>query len=344
MITKLVRPLGGEFKESNLRRWILLGVVAFTFTIPPRLGFGADRIRIGYSGISVSNAMVWVTQEGRLFEKNGLDVELLYLQAFLGQTALIAGEIQTGVYSAFLMSPARLQGADVVMVVSFVNHLLNRLVVRPEIRSPADLKGKRIGISRFGTTLDWTTRFLLSKLGLNPEKDVTVLQVGANDTLTASLIAGITIDGALLSSPYYKRAVAAGMRVLVNMEEMNIPYQQTGLNTTQRFITRSPDVVRRVVKSVVEGIHLMRTHPEVAKRAIGKRMQIKDEKELEEAYQLLHGFIQTKPYPSLEGFKTIFAELSKTLPKARTADPKDFVDTRFLEELDRSGFIDGLYR
>jgi hypothetical protein len=95
---------------------------------------------------------------------------------------------------------------------------------------------------------------------------------------------------------------------------------------------------------VIEGIHLMRTNPALAKRALSKRMQIKDEKELEDTYQLLKSFIQVKPYPSLEAFKTIFEDLAKRVPAAKTANAKEYVDTRFIDELDKSGYIDGLYR
>jgi ABC-type nitrate/sulfonate/bicarbonate transport system substrate-binding protein len=116
------------------------------------------------------------------------------------------------------------------------------------------------------------------------------------------------------------------------------------LNTTQKFIARNPDTVRRMVKSVIEGIHLMRTNPAVAKRAISKRMQIKDEKEIDDTYQLLRSFVQAKPYPTLEGFKTIFEDLAKRVPAAKTANAKEFMDTRFIEELDKSGYIDGLYK
>lgn len=308
------------------------------------LSHGADKVKIGYSGATISNAMLWVTEEGKLFHKNGIDPEILYLQTTLGQTALIAGEIHMCVYSASLLSSARVQGADVVMVTSFLNSPLYRLVVRPEIRTVTDLKGKRLGITRFGTVTDSTTRLLVARLGLDPDKDVSYVQVGDVPVLMASLAAGKTIDGAIIQPPYYKKAVASGMRILANMQEMDIPFQQTGLNTTQKFIAKNPDVVRRVVKSVIEAIHLMRANPAVAKRAIARRMQIRDEGELEDSYQLLRSFIQVKPYPTLEGFKTIFADLAKRVPAAKNADPRDFVDTRFIEELDRSGFIDGLYR
>jgi NitT/TauT family transport system substrate-binding protein len=318
-------------------------IVAAIVTFSPVLA-GAERIRIGYSGATISNAMLWVTEEGKLFQKNGLDPELLYLQTTLGQTALIAGEIAMCVYSGSLLSAARLQGADVVMVASFLNKPIYRLIVRPEIRTAADLKGKRLGITRFGTVTDYTTKLLVARLGLDPEKDVALVQVGDVPVLLTSLIAGKTIDGAIIQPPYYQKAVNAGMRILANMQEMDIQVQQTGLNTTQKFIAKNPDIVRRAVKSIIEGIHLMRTSPALAKRAIAKRMQLKDEKELEESYQLLRSFVPIKPYPTLEGFRTIFGDLAKRVPAAKSADPKDFVDVRFIEELDRSGFIDGLYR
>ena len=330
---------------SNFRFHLLFIVAVVTLVLSPRqFASAADKVRIGYSGATVSNAMLWVTDEGRLFQKNGIDPQILYLQTTLGQTAMIAGEIDMCVYSGSLLSSARLQGVDVVMVASFLNKPLYRLVVRPEIKTVADLKGKRLGITRFGTVTDSMSRLLVGKLGLDPDKDVSYVQVGDVPVLLASLSTGRIIDGAIIQPPYYVKAVASGMRVLVNMQEMSIPVQQTGLNTTQRFIAKNPDITRRVVKSVIEGIHLMRTNPAVAKRALSRRMQIKDEKEIDDTYQLLNSFVQVKPYPTLEGFKTIFDDLAKRVPAAKNANPKDFVDTRFIEELDKSGYIDGLYR
>ena len=198
----------------------------------PRASFADDKIRLGYSGLSPATAMLWVAQEGKLFEKNGLTPDLLFLRNNLGQSALIAGEIEMCSYSASLLAPARVQGADLVMIVSFQQKLNYRLVVRPEIRTLADLKGKVLGITRYGTVNDATMRLLLSKLGLNPDRDVTLIQVGDSAPVVAtSLIAGKTFDGALLQPPWYNKAVEAGMRVFANMEEMDIPFQQVGLNT-----------------------------------------------------------------------------------------------------------------
>jgi NitT/TauT family transport system substrate-binding protein len=318
--------------------------VIFLLLLPHTLS-AAEKIRIGYSGLSPATGMLWVTHEGRLFEKNGLTPDVLFLRNNLGQSALIAGEIEMCGYSASLLAPARVQGADPLMIVSFQRKLNYRLVVRPEIRTLEDLKGKVLGVTRYGTVNDWTMRLLLNKLGVNPERDVRLIQVGDSAPAVAtSLIAGKTFDGALLQPPFYNKAVESGMRVFANMEEMDIPFQQTGLNTTQSYIAKNPDIVRRVVKSVIEGVHLIHTNPGLAKRAISRYMQIKDEKALEDSYQQLKATSEIKPYPSVEGFKTILDDLAKKLPAARTANPRDFMDARFIQELDKSGYIDGLYR
>lgn len=317
--------------------------VAFLLFFSPLLSFAADKLRIGYGAPSVTMAPLWIAHEGGVFSRNGLEIEALYLESALVQRALIAGEISFGEMTGALLSAPRLQGADVTVVLGFVDRLLFRLVARADIKSASDLRGKKIGTSRFGAALDRALRLALPRLGVNPEKDVTFLQIGSEATLLTALL-GKTVDATLLQPPRFRKAVEAGMNVLANLEEMNIPFQHTGLVTTQRFIAKSPDVTRRVVKSFVDGIHLMRNQPEIAKKAINRHMRLNDERELEEAYQLLKRVALTKPYPSLAGIRTILDDLADQLPAAKTADPKDFVDTRWLEELDRAGYIDKLYR
>ncbi len=303
----------------------------------------AGKLRIGYGAPTVSMAPLWVTKEAGIFEKNDLEVEALYLESALVQKALIAGDIQFAEMTGALMSAPRLQGADLVMLAGFQNRLLYRLIVRPEIGTVSDLKGKRVGVSRFGAGADQSTRLLLSKLGLDPQKDVTLLQVGGEPTRIAAIV-GKSIDATVVQPPMHKKAAEAGMRILANMEEMDIPFQHTGLVTTQSFIAKEPAIVRRVVKSFIEGIHVSKKEAEVSKRAIRRYMRVKDERELQDTYEILKDLIPKKPYPTVEGFRIIFAELGGKIPAARTADPRDFVELRFLEELDRSGFIDGLYR
>ncbi|MSP40802.1 MAG: ABC transporter substrate-binding protein [Deltaproteobacteria bacterium] len=319
---------------------ILLFLLSCALPYPLR---AADKLRIGYGAPSVAMSVLWITKEGRLFEKNGLDVEVLYLESALVQRALIAGNITFGEMTGSLMSAPKLQGADLVMVASFLNHLLYRLVARPEIKSTAELRGKRVGVSRFGAGADRATRLLLTKLGLNPEKDLTLIQVGGAPTRLAALMAN-SIDATIVEPPDHKKAQEAGLRMLANMEEMNVPFQHTGLVTTRAQLAKSPDVSRRVVKSFVEGIHLAMTHAEISKQAFRRYLRLQQDRDQEEALQVLRSFLPRKPFPTIDGFKAVFAELAEQIPAAKTADPKDFIDTRFLEELDRSGYIDGLYR
>jgi ABC-type nitrate/sulfonate/bicarbonate transport system substrate-binding protein len=172
---------------------------------------------------------------------------------------------------------------------------------------------------------------------------VTILQIGDTATRIAAMMAK-TVDGAIFDPPDHRRAVENGGRIMMNLEETVIPYQHAGMMTSRKHSAVRPDIVRRVVKSIVEGAAVVRKDPETSKRALSLRMRIKDAKELEETYQQLRGFTRAKPYPSVEGFKAILDDLGKRMPAAKSADPNDFADIRFIEELDKSGYIDGLYK
>ena len=305
----------------------------------------ADKVKFAYAAPSINVSMLWITKEAKLFDKNGVDAEILFLDPSLVQKAMITGEIQLAMMTGGLMAPPKLAGIDLVMLAGFVNKYVFRLVVRPEINSANDLKGKRAGISPIGSAADRGLRLLLTKWGLNPEKDMVFFQMsgGGEPARIASLIAN-SIDATLINPPSHKKAVEAGMKVLANMEDMDIHLQHIGLVTSQRWQTKNVDATRRIVKSFVEGIYVMRTNPKLAKMALGKYMKITNDGELEEMYQLLRKLIAVKPYPTNEGFRAVLDELSEKIPQARAANPKDFTDIRFLEELDKSGYIDQLYR
>jgi NitT/TauT family transport system substrate-binding protein len=304
---------------------------------------GADKVRIGYGSLTVHYAPIWVANEAQLFRKNGLDAEVLYLESALVRSALIAGDIDMGGMSGTTMAAPRLQGADPVLIASFLNSFQFRLVARPEIKSVADLRGKRIGVAGFGLGAHRGAQLILAKLGLNPDTDVVMLQIGGEPTRIAALISG-AIDATVVNPPLHNRAMEAGMKVLANMEEMGIPFQASALVTTERFIKNNPDVTRRSVRSIIEAIHLIKTNPETVKRTIRKYMRVKEDRDAEEAYQIIRDIVPRKPYPSLEAVKGVLDELSPKMPAAKTANPRDFVDVRFIEELDRSGYIDRLYQ
>jgi len=322
---------------------VLIGSMAILVLLSGSAARSAEQIRVGYGSLSTSYAPIWVAGEAQLFQKNGITAEVLYLESALVRTALIAGDIVMGGMSGTTMAAPRLQGADPIIIASFLNSLQYRLVVRPEIKTPAQLKGKRVGVAGFGLGAHRGAQIMVAKLGLNPDNDVVMLQIGGDPTRLSALLSG-TIDASVFNPPLYKRAVEAGMRVLANIEEMGFPVQASALVTTEQFVRKNPDSMRRAMRSIIESIYVIKSNPELTKRAIRKYMRFKDDRDTDEAYQIMRDVTPRKPYPTVEGIKTVLDELALKVPAARTAQPREFMDTRFIEELDRSGFIDGLYK
>jgi len=301
---------------------------------------GADKIRVAFSAVAPTQGVLWVADVGGLLNKNGFSAEIIYTRAAI--ETLVAGEVDFAQMTGALMSSARLQGADPVMIAGVQNTLEDRLVARPTIKAMEELKGKRIGVFRFGSASHLRLLHVLPRYGLS-ERDITMLQVGDTPERLIALASG-SIDATLLSPPDHFEALRAGMKILLNLRELNVPYQGSGLVTTQRLLAKRRDVARRFLKAYVEAVHILKTNPDVSKKALAKYRQTKDEKRLEDAYQTLREIVKPKPYPSIDGFKTIIKDASDRIPAAKTANPKDFIDISLLEELDRSGFIDALYK
>ena len=316
---------------------MLLGSALWLFSTR---GFAADNIRIAFSAISPTQGVLWVADVGGFLSKNGLNAEIIYTRAAI--ETLVAGEVQFGQMTGSLMFSARLQGADPVMIAGVQDVLNDRLVVRPNINSVESLKGKRIAVFRFGSASHMRLLNVLPRYGMS-ERDVTFLQVGDAPERLIAINSG-SVEATLLSPPEHFEAVRLGMKILLNLRDLNVPYQGSGLVTTQRLVARNRDLARRFLRAYVEAIHAVRTNPTLSKRAFAKYRQTKDEKQIEDAYQTLREMVPQKPYPSIDGFRTIIQDAAARIPAAKNANPRDFMDTSLLEELDRSGYIDALYR
>jgi NitT/TauT family transport system substrate-binding protein len=322
---------------TNLRLF-LAGVFVLAFLQTRALA--ADKIRVAFSAVSPTQGVLWVADVGGFLTKNGFSAEIIYTRAAI--ETLVAGEVQFGQMTGSLMFSARLQGADPVMIAGVQDTLNDRLIVRPNINSVEELKGKRIAVFRFGSASHMRLLNVLPRYGMS-ERDVTFLQVGdAPERLVA--ISGGSVEATLLSPPEHFQAQRLGMKILLNLRDLNVPYQGSGLVTTQRLIARNRDLAKRFLRAFVEAIHAVRTNPTLSKRAFAKYRQTNDEKQIEDAYQTLREMVPPKPYPSIDGFNTIIKDASERIPAARKANAKDFMDTSLLDELDRSGYIDALYR
>jgi NitT/TauT family transport system substrate-binding protein len=238
-----------SYRNKSLRQLSLWLAVLISVVVLQSTSTAADKVRIGYTSPTPNHGVLWVADFTGLFKKNGLDMEILYMPGNISLPSLLSGEIQFAQMTGALMSPGRLQGGDPVMLASVQDYLDDRLVARPNIKSIEELKGKRIGISRFGAASHMRVLNLLPRFGLG-EKDVTFLQIGDTPARVVALVGG-SVDASSFSPPDHLAAAKAGMKILFNMRELNVAYQGTGLVTTQRQIATNRDVVKRMVKAYV---------------------------------------------------------------------------------------------
>lgn len=287
--------------------------------------------------------MVYVTKEARLFEKNGLDVELIQVRGAQAAAALAAREI----YIAQMAGPGAVQvalaGADVVMVAGLVNKPDFSLVVPRSIRNREDLRGKKAAVSRFGGSSDFMTRLALKQLSLEPDRDVAIIQVGGSAERLAAMRAG-AIQAAVLTTGEKLNALRQGFHELLDLTRIDYPYQHTGVATTCAFIRTEEETLRSFMRAYVEGIRVYKTQRDFTVSALRKFLRTDDLELLREIYDAYFQKFPRAPYPTVEGIRNILTELSSRLPKAKTARPDDFVEPRFVKELDESGFIERLYR
>lgn len=305
------------------------------------------RINVGYSAISGDQLPAWVAKETGIFANNGLNVQLIF---FTGGTttvlALVSGDVPISQVAGPAIVNSALAGSDVVLVAGGITSLDYWLMGRPGIKTPEQLKGGTIAISRFGSATDFIARFALPKIGLTPEKDVTIVQVGSGPARLDAALAG-KVDAAIINPPASFIAEKKGMVILADVAKMGLVVQHTGVATTRRFIRKNPEIIRRYVKSQVEAVHRIYTDKETTIKVLSKYMGRGVEREiLEKSWEGLvnESILPKKQYPSLEGLKTILAPLAAKNPKARAAKPEDFADLSFIRELDQSGYIDSLYK
>jgi NitT/TauT family transport system substrate-binding protein len=301
------------------------------------------KLNVGYSAISGDQLPAWVAKEAGIFQKNGLDVQLIY---FTGGTtavmALVSADTPMSQVAGAAVVNSALAGSDTALIVGGVTSLNYYLMAQPQIKTAEQLKGGSVAISRFGSASDFIARFALSKIGLTPGKDVTLVQIGSTGARMDATLAG-RVQATVINPPASFIGQKRGMTVLADLPKLGLVYQHTSAATTRKYVREHPDIVRRYVKSQVEAVHRIYTDKEISIKALSKYFGRGVEPEILEktwANLLNESVLPRKQYPSLEGIKTILA----TEAKSTSAKPEDFVDLTFVRELDQSGYIDGLYK
>jgi NitT/TauT family transport system substrate-binding protein len=295
------------------------------------------KLNVVYPAITGVMTGLWVAAESRAFQKYGLDVTLLYIaSAPQVVRVMLAGESQITVSGGAPVVNANLSGADFVFVGGIVNVPAFYVMTTPEIKSLDDLRGKTVGVTRFGSSSDFAMRYVLLKHGLRPEKDVTLLQLGGMIELATALSKRL-IAAATLSSPADLRARKSGAQELVNMAKTGVSFPQSAIVTTRSYVQAHPDDVLNFLRGYSEGMQRMISDKSLAKRVIEKYTRDTDPEILESTYQYGVDYIAPIPYPAREGIAEILKQSNH--PKARSANPDEFIDMSLVKKLDDGGFF-----
>ena len=303
----------------------------------------AFKLRIGYVGLNVPQSILFVTKEAGLLDKNGIEPELIFFSGgSAGVAAMLAGDVPIAQSVGPEIVHAALSGADIVAVAVAVPRVTMAVVTGKEITKPEQLKGKRIAVSRFGSLSDGALRLALEKAGLK-QGEVTILQLGSTPSRVAALQSG-QIGATIVTMDFAIQAKKLGFNVLLDLAKLGIVLPQTGISTTRAYIRQQPEVVRRVVRAYVEGIHYFVTHEKESINTITRHLRLSDLPLANEMYRYVRNSIARKPYVPVEGMQNAISVAALQSPEAKNLNAEQLTDNRFIKELDDKGFIDQLYK
>ena len=303
----------------------------------------AAPLRVAYSAISGAMSSLWVAQEGGYFKREGLDVELLYIGGgSLLIQSMLSGDVPFADGPSVPVINASLRGADLLLIGNTGNSLVFSIMSRPEIKQPANLKGKKVGVTRLGGSTDWALDAALKQWGLE-RRDLTVVQTGGMPEGLAGLVAGV-FDAVVLSPPSNFKAAKAGMHELVDVGQLKIIFPNTPLSTSESFIKSNRDTALRFLRGFTLGLHRLRTDKEFSMKVLSKYTKVTDAETLAELHQT-YGVRYSGdriPYVRAEGVD----EILKKIPtkEAREARAGSFFDNSLLKELEQSGWFKSLER
>lgn len=320
----------------------LVAVLALLLAAAP--GRTQERLRLAWAGFSPTNSPIWVIEDRKLLQKQGVQPEVIAINASpTVLQALLANEIEAASISVTTLASSRLAGADSVMILGVVPTFVDYIASLANITTPEQLKGKTAGVNRLGSTSDLGLRLALRKLGIDPEKDVKIIPVGGTAERFASLSKGLT-QFTIIPEPFLTQAEKLGFHSLYKIADLKIPFWWNGILTREGIIKAKRPLLQKLVRAMVESIHIIKTEKEYAKAIFKKNLGINDPEGLDRAYRDYSSAFPEVPYPTPEGVKTMLDDIAHTNPKAAGADPKAFVDQSFVRELDASGFIKQLYK
>jgi ABC-type nitrate/sulfonate/bicarbonate transport system substrate-binding protein len=327
--------------EMNIRRILACALFALVVSCPPTLWAQEkklEKFRTGGGSASAAQMSVWLAKEGNYYEKNGLNVEVISIPgSSLAIQAMLSGELPIIQAGGAGPIQAALSGTDTVIIATIAKKFNWWIFAQPNINRIEDLRGKIFGTTRFGTQSDLASRIALRRAGIDPERDITMVQTGGPAETIGAMVAG-KVHAAAVTPPATLQARKAKLKDLVDLSKLDVEYHVNGVVTTRKFLKSNEDTVRRFLRAYIEGAVRGMKDKAFAMKTMGKYFRTDDHEVLEETYEMVikNGF-NVPPYPA--GIASLLLELEKTAPKAKTAKPEEFADSRLVKELDQSGFI-----
>jgi NitT/TauT family transport system substrate-binding protein len=301
-------------------------------------------VRIGIEAPAGTNSHYYVSKQLGLFQKHGINIELIsFPGGTVGLQALFAGDIQFATSDGVAGLSANLRGANLYFIAGMINTFPFSILSRPEIRTPQELRGKKIVISRYGSSSDTAVRAAVEKYDLKPDKDVIILQGGGQSERFAALRAG-AVDAAIVSPPLNLAGRKMGFNEVIDLSESGVAYSHQQIVAIKDYLDRNPDTVLRTLRALIEGLAAWK---DPAKKSlvmshVAKYLRLdleKNKDQVEETYRYYSKTFPTKPYSTAEGLEFTAQILKKNRPEAKDLQAKDFLNNRFVAELEKEGFL-----
>lgn len=314
-----------------------VALAAFGLILSTRAGAQIP-VRINWTAVTGAQSGMFMAQQEGIFKKNGLEVELLHISSSSrGIQAILAGEIALSYMDGANQVQANLKGGNIAFVAGATNKQVFSLMAKPEIKRIADLRGKKIGITRIGSSTHTSALYALNSAGLK-QSDYQILPLVEVPNILTALLAG-QVDAGVVSPPTNSRARKAGLNELMNLAKDGPEFVSVAVGTSRSYIRTNEDTVRRVVRSYAEGVQIFKTNKAAAQRMMQKYLRVKEQDILDDAYNQFREYLANPPYVTQKAMENVIADVAASDPSAKNAKPEDFMDMRFVAELDKQGFF-----
>jgi ABC-type nitrate/sulfonate/bicarbonate transport system substrate-binding protein len=311
--------------------------VAFFFCAASAGAQDLKKIKIGYPAISYNQIHIWVAKDAGLFRKHGLDAEIVFFRGGqMATQALVAGD--PPIVNIGTVVQAGLQGHDVVLIASSENAYNYSVVARPGTTRIEQLKGKRLGVSGFGSASHNAALILLKKFNLEANKDVALVVAGPTSERLSAVDAG-RIDATVLTPSELPRSRKQGLVEVYDMIDLGIEVQGNGFATSRSYIKSQRDIVLSALKGYVEAIHYIYRNRDETRKVVSKYLRLTDPEVLDATYTAFVKTVSKRPTPTLKGLQFLLDELATKTPNTKTAKPEQFVDLSLLQQLEKEGFF-----